>query len=76
MIFSLLSSSSDNNLWVIDTSSISYSVVSGVYKDSDGTTITYPLTLGTWMRIDRDTLTITKSGLPKLKKVEAKNVTV
>ncbi len=63
--FTAICMGSDNNLWVIDTSSISYSVVSGVYKDSDGTTITYPLTLGTWMRIDRDTLTITKSGLLK-----------
>tara|TARA_E500000305_G_scaffold80929_1_gene66707 strand:+ start:4651 stop:8097 length:3447 start_codon:yes stop_codon:yes gene_type:complete len=60
--FTAICMGSDGHLWVIDTSSISYKVVEGAYKDLDGTTITHPLRLGTWMRIDKDSLEILKSG--------------
>ena len=64
--FTAICMGADGNLWVIDTSSIDYSVVSGVYKTSSGGAISYPITLGTWMRIDADTLEILKSGALRL----------
>ena len=61
--FTAICMGSDNNLWVIDTSSIDYSVSGGVYQKGSGALGTsYPIILGTWMRIDRETLSITKSG--------------
>tara|TARA_R110002012_G_scaffold7854_4_gene36334 strand:- start:3744 stop:7160 length:3417 start_codon:yes stop_codon:yes gene_type:complete len=64
--FTAICMGSDNNLWVIDTSNIDYKVVSGVYKYTDNSSISWgSIILGTWMRIDRETLKITKSGLLK-----------
>jgi len=64
--FTAICMGSDNNLWVIDTSNIDYKVVSGTYKYTDNSLISWgSIILGTWMRIDRETLKITKSGLLK-----------
>ena len=62
--FTAICMGSDNNLWVIDTSNIDYSVSGGTYQKGGGALGTsFPIILGTWMRIDRETLTISKSGL-------------
>ena len=62
--FTAICMGSDNNLWVIDTSNIDYSVSGGTYQKGGGALGTsFPIILGTWMRIERETLTISKSGL-------------
>ena len=62
---------SDGDLWVIDTSTIDYKVSEGVYQytaDSSAITGNTLTTLGTWMRIDANSLEIKKSGLLQFKK--------